>query len=446
MAQRVKGLAARAISGPGLEHSPLAGGRQDGSGKMSRRAWIRRFAGSALLIALLILTGCAERNTSVYLPDTTPPSVSGITESQGSVSWQTDEDCTCVLLYGTTRGIYDHYAYSVVDGGEAHEAGIIDVPAAKYYFRVMATDRAGNVATSAETSFTLAAVLHPAELVYTMVDVGWGDCHFLEFPNGTTVMIDSGTNDVNHKSNISAFLTARKIAAPSGITYMVGTHAHADHLGGFPSFIAQYRNAVFLAPDSASVSVFQYMSKDLNSVNMVRHGLREGQTNADTDFLKWDEEDGVKVKVLSAGAGRLFSPDNPGDSINCDSVVLKVSYGEVDFLLTADAEEFVEDRMIKFHSSDLPCEVLKVGHHGNDDATSNPFLNWAHPRVGLISNSLAENDGVFKQSVINLLLSHNVNYYVTDRVYMDAARNAAPQHGNLTVTTDGETYVVSSWK
>jgi ABC-type amino acid transport substrate-binding protein len=48
--------------------------------------------------------------------------------------------------------------------------------------------------------------------------------------------------------------------------------------------------------------------------------------------------------------------------------------------------------------------------------------------------------------VINLLRNHNVDYYVTDRVYANAARTAAPQYGNVTVTTDGETYVVSSWK
>jgi beta-lactamase superfamily II metal-dependent hydrolase len=411
---------------------------------MSHRASSARFAGLALLLTLLALAGCAERNTSIYLPDTTAPVVSAMGENQGAVSWQTDEDCTCVLLYGKQQGIYDHYGYNVADGGHNHHADLIDVPADKYYFRVMATDRSGNAATSTETTFTLTALPEPGKFVYTMVNVGWGDCHFFELPNGTTVMIDAA--QAIHALDVNTFLNAKHVVPPSGITYMIGTHAHADHLGSFPGIITLYNKAIFLAPESSSVSVWAYLAKPLADAHMEHHGLREGQTSADTDFLKWDEEDGVRVKVMSAGAGRFFSPGNPGDSINCDSAVLKISYGQVDFLVTADAEEFAEDRMVKFHSSDLPCEILKVAHHANDDATSNIFLNWVRPRVGLISNSLAENDGVFKQSVINLLRGHNADYYVTDRVYMNAARNAAPQYGHVTVTTDGETYVVSSWK
>jgi len=407
-----------------------------------------RLAGFALLVGLLALGGCAERDTSIFLPDTTAPEISALAESGGTITWETDENSNCVLLYGQKSGIYDHYGYNVVDGGLSHHADLIDVTAGKYYFRIMATDRAGNVSTSSEESFTSTVLPQSDKFVYTMVDIGWGDCHFLEFPNGTRVMIDSGSGSIPHNSNINAFLAARHIEPPAGITYMIGTHAHGDHLGGFPgSLVVFYHDAVFLAPEPASVSVFQYLKKPLDEAGVTeRYGLRAGQTNEDTDFLKWDEEHGVRVKVMSAGAGRFFSPDNSGDSVNCDSAVLKISYGRVDFLLGGDAEEFAEDLMIKDYGAELACEVLKAGHHGNDDATSSLFLNWVRPRVGLISNSLAENDGVFKQSVIDLLKSYGVNYYVTDRTYMDAARTAPPQYGNVTVTTDGETFVVSSWK
>lgn len=405
-----------------------------------------RLAFLALLSGLLVLTSCAERNTAIYAPDVMAPVALAIAENEGTVTWQTDEDCLCVLVYGARRGVYDHYGYNVADGGRVHHVDLIDVAAGQYYFRVMATDPAGNVSTSPETSFTLTVVPEAEKFVYTMVDIGWGDCHFLEFPGGTTVMIDAGQSGSKYKLAVSTFLNAKNVIPPDGITYMIGTHAHADHLGGFPNAMGLYNHTTFLAPEPASISVLQYLKRPLDEANIERHGLTEGQTSENTDFLNWDEEHGVKVKVMSAGAGLLFSPDNLGDSINCDSAVLKVSYGQVDFLLTGDAEEFTEDWMIKNHSAELACEVLKVGHHGNDDATSKLFLEWVRPRVGLISNSLADNDGVFKQSVINLLRSFGVDYYVTDRVHMNTARNAAPQYGNVTVTTDGETFVVSSWE
>ena len=420
------------------------GDAQDGRGKMSHRFATARGA-AALLLGLLIVAGCADRDTGIYLPDTTAPAVSAVAENQGAVSWTTDEACTCVLLYGDQKGIYDHYGYNVTDGGLTHHADLIDVPAGKYYFRVMATDRSGNVTTSPETTFTLTALPEPETFVYTMVDVNWGDCHLLEFPNGTTVMIDAG--QAQWTQNVYDFLNASGIAAPDGITYALGTHAHADHLGGMPSVLGLYNDAAFLAAEAAAVDVWGYMKATLDGAGITgRHPLTEGQTSDDADYLNWDPEHGVRVKVMAAGSGRLMSPGNSSDSVNCDSAVLKISYGQVDFLLTGDAEEFVEDRMVKSYSAELGCEVLKVGHHGNDDASSDLFLKWVSPRVGLVSNSLAENDGVFKQSVINLLRAHNVDYYVTDRVYMNAARTAEPEYGNVTVTTDGETYVVSSWK
>jgi beta-lactamase superfamily II metal-dependent hydrolase len=236
-----------------------------------------------------------------------------------------------------------------------------------------------------------------------------------------------------------------KVKFPSGVDYMIATHAHRDHYGVFLSLIPLYNGTVFLAPADASESVWGHVGGVLDKHNVTRWGLVEGQSNTDTGFLQWDEEHEVQVEVLSAGAGRFYTSGEEDDRINSDSAVLKVSYGQVDFLYTGDAEDFVEQRMVKAYGKRLDCEVLKVGHHGNDDATSEEFLTWVTPRIGLIPNSLEENDGVFDQSVINLLREYNVDYFVSDRAYLNAGRFDDPDHGNITVTTDGETFIVRSW-
>jgi competence protein ComEC len=99
------------------------------------------------------------------------------------------------------------------------------------------------------------------------------------------------------------------------------------------------------------------------------------------------------VGVVAADAGRTFrlgalqlrvlwprQPVAPGDDPNNSAIVIHARYGEVDALLTADAESNVT----------LPlrppqAEVLKVAHHGSADAGLEQLLQAVRPRIALIS-------------------------------------------------------------
>lgn len=422
-----------------------------------------RFLGLLTIALWLTLGGCAEKDPSVYEPDTTPPYVPTVSQTGGRVSWTTNEDCTCVLLYGERSGVYDHYGYHVSDGGRNHYVDLIDVGPGEYYMSIVATDRAGNESASEEFVFSVGETPETENLVYTMVNVGWGDCHFLEFPGGTRVMIDAGYGDLpeeedeRHANDVFDFLDQRGVGRVGGIDLMIATHAHGDHFGGYLSLLGYYEGMTFAAPAMPSASVWdaggempngqrRTIDGQLTKNSVPRDSLSEGQTSENTEILNWDEDHGVRVKVLSAGAGSLFGPAQEGDPVNCDSPVIKVSYGQVDILLNGDAEEFVEQRMVKNYGHELDCDILKVGHHANDDATSEEFLMFATPRIGLIPNSLAENPGVFDQSVINLLREYNVDYYVSDRAYRNAGRTDEAKDGHVSVTTDGETFTVWTWK
>jgi competence protein ComEC len=420
------------------------------------------FPAVLMLAALAALSGCASKDNSVFSVDTTPPVLSGTAEADGRVSWTTDEASDCVLLYGSRKGDYTHYGYSVHDGGKEHYVDLLDIDPGKYYFRIVATDRAGNETVSDEMVFTIGQVPDPPELVYTMVDVGWGDCHFLEFPNGTNVMVDAGfgsLTDDGHDLDLFSFLGARGFDQSSDIDYMILTHSHADHYGGFIDLLSFYKVTTFLAPAEAYADVWETpfgtsgtLENRLDELHIPRDSLRAGQTSARCEFLNWDPENGVKVRVLSSGAGRFMPPElvdaggDEGAAVNNDSAVLMVSFGEVDILLAADAEEFAEDRMIRAFGSALDCDVLKVGHHGSYSSTSEEFLKYTTPRIGLIPNSMAENPGVFSQTVLNSLKARGIDYYASDHAYRNPGRYDAALDGNLSVTTDGTTFTVWSWK
>jgi beta-lactamase superfamily II metal-dependent hydrolase len=421
-----------------------------------------RYLGPVALIVVAALAGCADKDTSVFEVDTAPPVLTDAAESGGRIEWTTNEACNCVLLYGSRQGSYNHYGYNVEDGGTEHYVDVLDVDPGRYYFRIVATDRAGNVSTSEEMSFEIDEVPEVDRLVYTMVDVGWGDCHFLECPNGTTVMVDAGygsITDDGHDLDVFSFLGARGISKKSDIDYMIATHAHADHYGGFIDLLGYYTETTFLAAAESYSNVWGVsfgtsgsLEDRLDELDIPRDSLRAGQTSSECECLDWDPDHDLKVRVLSAGAGRLVPPEvaedegDEGALTNNDSVVLMVTFGELDILLVGDAEEFVEHLMVKTYGGDLDCDVLKVGHHGSYSSTSGEFLKFTTPRIGLIPNSMAENPGVFSQTVLNSLLSRGIDYYASDHAYRNPGRYDDALDGNLSVTTDGTTFALWSWK
>ena len=100
-----------------------------------------------------------------------------------------------------------------------------------------------------------------------------------------------------------------------------------------------------------------------------------------------------RVRVVVARAGEAFrigglrlrvlwpeGPGPPGDDPNNHAIVLLASYGQVDALLTADAESDVTG-----HLHIPPVEILKVAHHGSDDPGLSRLLEQIHPRVAVIS-------------------------------------------------------------
>ena len=80
---------------------------------------------------------------------------------------------------------------------------------------------------------------------------------------------------------------------------------------------------------------------------------------------------------------RVLWPDRPGsasDDPNRLAIVLLASYGEIDVLLTADAESDVTARLLSQR-----VEILKVGHHGSADPALEAELRELRPAIAVIS-------------------------------------------------------------
>ena len=71
---------------------------------------------------------------------------------------------------------------------------------------------------------------------------------------------------------------------------------------------------------------------------------------------------------------------------NNDSLVLRLKYRNRTLLLPGDAEKRAEHAMLEEHSEGLHADVLKVGHHGSKNSTTQEFLDTVAPTIAIISS------------------------------------------------------------
>jgi competence protein ComEC len=114
-----------------------------------------------------------------------------------------------------------------------------------------------------------------------------------------------------------------------------------------------------------------------------------------------DEARRRRVRVVPARAGHAFrlgplrvsvlwpdGPGFPGEDPNQRAIVLVVTYGRVDVLLTADAESDVTLPL-----NPPPVEVMKVAHHGSSDDGLHELLERTQPEVAVVSVGLGNDYG-----------------------------------------------------
>jgi competence protein ComEC len=90
---------------------------------------------------------------------------------------------------------------------------------------------------------------------------------------------------------------------------------------------------------------------------------------------------GVSIEVLQPFETPLTGTV---DDLNNNSVVLRLSYGRVSFLLTGDIAADAEAALLQSRG-DLHATVLKLPHHGSDGSSTPAFLSAVRPAVAVVS-------------------------------------------------------------
>ncbi len=217
-------------------------------------------------------------------------------------------------------------------------------------------------------------------LSLTFLDVGQGDCAFIETSTGTTILIDSGSSDIRNMADdrLIPFLEARGVAH---LDYVFLSHTDEDHLNGVADWLeigGTIGTAILPAlPDTLAASPsYQQALAMLTSYQIPVHYFSQG--------MSW-QEDGLILTCLapvdpSSRQASLYQ------SLNTASQVLMLQYQGVRILFTGDCEEEGETLMLRYlQDQNLTCHILKAGHHGSTYATSQVLLEQLQPQAVIVS-------------------------------------------------------------
>ena len=158
------------------------------------------------------------------------------------------------------------------------------------------------------------------------------------------------------------------------VDVVVLTHPHADHVNGLIEVLRRYEVALVFERQIAYDSPPHQAWRRLVEQNAARVVQAEaGQVIS--------MGDGVVLRVVSPPARLLQGAASDVDNA---SVVLRVEYGDVSFLLTGDMFEEGEAALVE-SAAPIDSDVLKVGHHGSRNSSSREFLDAVTPAVAIIS-------------------------------------------------------------
>lgn len=296
---------------------------------------------------------------------------------------------------------------------------------------------------SESVSVNYSEVDNVRDLKVYFIDIGQGDCIFIELPDGRNMLIDAGKGTSADKRSYA--VVDKYLGGESGnkvtIDYCVATHPDSDHIDILPYIYEQYdiknsyRPYVYSGNKSASALSYNKGVKIGNSTKIYYEYLTSVNNEQtyweffkdDSDFSnRFKDADGeyyeYTVNFVMPYA-KEFNDYQYFTTPNDFSAVIMLEYADRKILFTGDIEyetgkKGAEQSFIREFSTSNPamvdCDVLKVAHHGSDSSTSPEFLSLVKPEYSVISCGLSNKHGHPLNSTLDNLLKCGSDIYRTD--------------------------------
>ncbi|MBW2366775.1 MAG: DNA internalization-related competence protein ComEC/Rec2 [Deltaproteobacteria bacterium] len=268
------------------------------------------------------------------------------------------------------------------------------------------------------------------DLRVTVLDVGHGNCVLVEMPGGQPILIDGGgfsdnaVFDVGQRI-VAPYLWRRKIRT---LGTVVLSHPNSDHLNGLIYILQNFHvnRVVTNGETSATRGYVEFIAAiEKNAVHM------PGFTSMNRDYA----DNGVSIKLLYPPPDFLSrSKTEKWRDSNTNSIVLRVSFGDIAFLVPGDITAVGEKELIGLAGTDLRSDVLVAPHHGSKTSSSWEFLQQVAPKIVIVSSAWRARHQFPHPKVLDRYRRTGARVYRTHDL------------GAITFTTDGRELSVKHMK
>ena len=243
------------------------------------------------------------------------------------------------------------------------------------------------------------------------LDVGQADSILIRYLDNN-ILIDAGNNEDGEKL-VSYF---KKLGINS-FKYVIGTHAHEDHIGGMDDIINSFKIEHYLMPNALSTTkTFEDVLDSLDKNNVsVEVPIVDSEFNVDD----------LVFKVIYVGEDE--------DDLNNSSIVLKMNFKNTSYLFMGDATSKVEKLIL---DKDIKSDVLKVGHHGSQYSSTDSFLKNVEPVYAVIQCGEGNSYGHPKEVTLEKLEKTGAMIYRTDIDHTIKLLSDGDSINILTIETD----------
>ena len=226
-------------------------------------------------------------------------------------------------------------------------------------------------------------------LEMTVIDIGQGDCIFLQFPDGQTMIMDAGSEfgSTNEYDQLTAHLTLRGI---DSLDYVFITHSDYDHIRYMQDIFEDYEVKNIYMPRVAD-DMSATWTKTVAAIEEETWTNESGET-VDSEIYYTVGDFVIQGEDWTMNCHSYLEDDYPSvkesssaEVKNAVSPVCFLEYADRTIVLTGDSNERNEEYLLERGVLDKDADVLKVGHHGSRTSSLQEFLNAVDCEYAIVS-------------------------------------------------------------